>query len=92
MAIILNIDTAVETASVCLSENEKSLGLMVNNQQKDHASWLHPAIKKLMDDTNMSLRDIDAVAVATVFERQPGAILQKSPHAGKIEAAVYSFQ
>ena len=63
MAIILNIDTAVETASVCLSENEKSLALLVNNQQKDHASWLHPAIKKLLDYNNTTLNDIDAIAV-----------------------------
>ncbi len=63
MAIILNIDTAVETASVCLSENEKLLGLLVNNQQKDHASWLHLAIKGLLKENNMALRDIDAVAV-----------------------------
>ncbi len=63
MAIILNIDTAVETASVCLSENEDLMGLAINDQQKDHASWLHPAIKKLLSDNNMSIQDIEAIAV-----------------------------
>lgn len=64
MAIILNIDTALETASVCLAHDEECVGLLENNYQKDHASWLHVAIEKLVSDSGIQLRDIDAFAVS----------------------------
>ncbi len=44
MALILNIDTATEKASVCLSRDGNTLALEENLDQKDHASWLHTAI------------------------------------------------
>jgi len=63
MAIILNIDTAVESASVCLAKDAKTLQFAVNNNQKDHASWLHLAIQKVIADAGWSIKDIEAVAV-----------------------------
>lgn len=63
MEIILNIDTAVETASVCLSEKGRSLQFAMNENQKDHASWLHPAIKKVVADAEVEMNKIEAVAV-----------------------------
>jgi tRNA threonylcarbamoyladenosine biosynthesis protein TsaB len=45
MALILNIDTAVEAASVCLAKDGEVLSFLKNEKQKDHASWLHIAIK-----------------------------------------------
>jgi tRNA threonylcarbamoyladenosine biosynthesis protein TsaB len=63
MAIILNIDTAVDTASLCLATNGKPLQNAINNNQKDHAAWLHPAIQKLMQDSGIKLKDVDAIAV-----------------------------
>jgi len=63
MALILNIDTSTETASVCLSKEGRILLLKKNDQQKDHASWLHVAIKQLMEEAGIELNLIDAVAV-----------------------------
>lgn len=63
MAIILNIDTAVESASVCLAKDADPVQFEINNNQKDHASWLHSTIKKIISDTNLTIKDIEAVAV-----------------------------
>jgi len=63
MALILNIDTATEKAGISLSENGKSLSLVENREQKDHASWLHPAIEKMMAETGYKMRDLNAIAV-----------------------------
>lgn len=61
--IILNIDTATEDASVCLTEGGRELALRVNNEQKDHAAWIQVAIQQLLLDTGYTMRDIAAVAV-----------------------------
>jgi tRNA threonylcarbamoyladenosine biosynthesis protein TsaB len=63
MALILNIDTATEAAGICLSENGESLLLYQNSEQKDHSSWLQPAIEKAMRETGYRLSDLKAVAV-----------------------------
>jgi tRNA threonylcarbamoyladenosine biosynthesis protein TsaB len=65
MALILNIDTATEKAGVCLSEDGKMLILEENREQKEHASWLHAAIRKLMGETGFTMGDLDAVAVTS---------------------------
>jgi tRNA threonylcarbamoyladenosine biosynthesis protein TsaB len=64
MGIILNIDTAVETASVCLSEGAHSLQFAMSGNQKDHASWLHPAIQKVLADEGMNIKGLDAIAIS----------------------------
>lgn len=63
MAIILNIDTAVEAASICLAQNSKSLQFNMNSQQKDQASWMHLAIQKMIWDEGIDIRQLEAVAV-----------------------------
>jgi tRNA threonylcarbamoyladenosine biosynthesis protein TsaB len=63
MAIILNIDTAVETASVCLAKEGKSIQFAINNDQRDHAAWLHSAIQAMTAAAGVDLKDIQAVAV-----------------------------
>lgn len=64
MAVILNIDTATENASVCLSENGKLLAIESNPNQKDHASFIQPAIQQLLLSANYHLSAIDAIAVS----------------------------
>lgn len=64
MAIILNIDTAVESASVCLAKEAESIQLAVNTNQKDHAGWLHSIIQRIISDSALKLKDIEAVAVS----------------------------
>ena len=63
MALILNIDTATERAGISLSKDGQSLALLQNEQQKEHASWLHPAVERIMRETGFRLRDLQAVAV-----------------------------
>src|ERR1700733_5175609 len=63
MALILNIDTATESASISLSKDGAPMLMLENKEQKDHASWLHVAIGQLMEDAGYSLKDIQAVAV-----------------------------
>ena len=38
MACILNIDTAITNASVCLSKDDELINIRVNDNQKDHAA------------------------------------------------------
>ncbi|MBA4198647.1 MAG: tRNA (adenosine(37)-N6)-threonylcarbamoyltransferase complex dimerization subunit type 1 TsaB [Chitinophaga sp.] len=64
MPLILNIDTATEFASVCLAKDEEILMLVSNKEQKNHASFLQPAIKKIAEETGYTLNEIDAVAVS----------------------------
>ena len=64
MNLILNIDTAVDTASVCLSQNGEVLQLISNGRQKDHASWLHVAISKILKDAGYQMNNVQAVAVS----------------------------
>jgi tRNA threonylcarbamoyladenosine biosynthesis protein TsaB len=63
MAIILNIDTSQELASICLSKDETNLGLLINENQSDHASWIHIAIQQLIKQSEITLQQLDAVAV-----------------------------
>lgn len=64
MSLILNIDTAIETASICLAEKGTVIHLLENTNQNEHAAWIHLAIKKLMQETGYGLQDIEAVAIS----------------------------
>ncbi len=63
MTTILNINTAFETASVNLSVDEEILVEAENNSQKDHASFLEPAVRKICRATEVNLNSIDAISV-----------------------------
>jgi len=65
MNLILNIDTALETASVCLSEDGNMLQISFSENQKDHASWLHSAIADLFKKSGYDLKALKAVSVST---------------------------
>jgi len=64
MSLILNIDTSVEKASVCLAENGTIIQLSVHENQKDHAAWLHPAIDQLLKKNGFKPVDLSAIAVS----------------------------
>jgi tRNA threonylcarbamoyladenosine biosynthesis protein TsaB len=64
MPLILHIDTATENASICLSKNTAILGLRESREQKNHASFVQPAIQDLLQESGISLSDLDAVAVS----------------------------
>ena len=54
----------MDSASVCLARNGTAIQIAENENQKDHASWLHVAVNKLFQIKNLSLSDLDAVAVS----------------------------
>ncbi|MBC7872447.1 MAG: tRNA (adenosine(37)-N6)-threonylcarbamoyltransferase complex dimerization subunit type 1 TsaB [Ferruginibacter sp.] len=64
MSLLLNIDTALDTASVCLAKDGLVLQLAINENQKDHAAWLHPAIDDLLQKNNFKPGQLEAVAVS----------------------------
>lgn len=64
MANILHIDTAFNEASVMLAKDGNVVAVIKNDLVKEHASFLHPAIQTVMADNAVSLKDVDAVAVA----------------------------
>ena len=64
MSFILNIETSVDTASVCLAKDGETLQLATNENQKDHASWLHVAIAQIIKDAGYVMADLQAVAVS----------------------------
>lgn len=64
MSLILNIDTALETASVCIAKDKDILLMSSNDEQKDHATWLHAAIAELLAKTGYSIKDLNAIAVS----------------------------
>lgn len=63
MSLFLNIDTATENASTCICDNEKVLAIEKNFDQKNHASFIQPAIKKIFESGGQQLSNLDAIAV-----------------------------
>lgn len=63
MSLILNIDTSMENAFVVLGMDESIIGLAENPIQKDHAGFLHGAVKQVMDDCGKQFSELDAIAV-----------------------------
>jgi tRNA threonylcarbamoyladenosine biosynthesis protein TsaB len=64
MGLILNIDTALTTASVSLAREGVPLMTLANDQSRDHAAWLHEAIQDLTQQNNITVRDLDAVGIS----------------------------
>lgn len=65
MAIILNIETAVEGASICLSHESQILGSSSNPSKMDSASWLHVAIRDLLNEKNVQIKDLQAIGISS---------------------------
>jgi tRNA threonylcarbamoyladenosine biosynthesis protein TsaB len=61
--MILCIDTATEDASICISNEGTLLHTKVNADQKDHAGWIQMAISQLLQECQLTMQDIKAVAV-----------------------------
>lgn len=65
MALILNIDTATDTASVCISENGHSIAFREHSQQKEHASFVHAAIHSILKEAGKELKQVDSFSVTS---------------------------
>jgi tRNA threonylcarbamoyladenosine biosynthesis protein TsaB len=63
MALLLNIDTATEFASVGFSRDGHLLEMTTNDAQKEHAAFLQPAIGDLAKRLGISLKTLDAIAL-----------------------------
>jgi tRNA threonylcarbamoyladenosine biosynthesis protein TsaB len=61
--MLLLIDTSQEKASVALSRDGKVLFSEENKISKEHASWLHTAIGRILQEAEITLREMKAVAV-----------------------------
>lgn len=64
MSLLLNIDTALAVASVCLSNGTSAIAIATNEQQQSHASWLHGAIDDMMKQSGYSFNQLDAISVS----------------------------
>ena len=65
MALLLHIDTSTDLAGICLSEDETILSYSENKQQRDHASWIQPAIRQLMNDNARTLHQLNGIGVTS---------------------------
>lgn len=63
MAYILNIETATPLCSVALAKNGKVFTQRETMEEKSHASMLTSFINELLTTENISISDLDAVAV-----------------------------
>lgn len=65
MAYLLNIETATKNCSVSLAKDGKTVALKeLNDGGYSHAEKLHEFIKTVLVDTNISISDLDAIAVS----------------------------
>ena len=63
MSIILNIDTSSRHAHVSVSKDGLLLNSVFNSELGEHASFLQPSIKSLLEAARLNLADLDAIAV-----------------------------
>lgn len=64
MAHILNIETALGEARISIAKDGLVIASDSNPTQTDHASWMHVAIEKLVNDSTIAMSDLDAIAVS----------------------------
>ena len=64
MAYILHIDTTSGNALVALGKDDILVNLRRNDELSKHAAFLHGAIRDMMEESAVSLKDLDAIAVS----------------------------
>ena len=63
MSLLLNIDTAIDTAHVSIAKDGHILHEAVNTDQRGHAAFLQPAIQSIFKNAGLSLHELDAIAI-----------------------------
>jgi tRNA threonylcarbamoyladenosine biosynthesis protein TsaB len=63
MSHLLHINTALDHAYVALSRDNILLATRENGVQKEHGSFLQPAIRSILLEANVSMNEIAAVSV-----------------------------
>ena len=61
--MLLLIDTSQETGLVALTTEGEIRAMEENKIAKEHASWLHAAVGRILSQTGKTLRDLQAIAV-----------------------------
>ena len=65
MALILNIDTALDNAYVSLSYNGENIKTLHNDKPREHISFLHLAVAELFASCGKEWQDLAAIAVVS---------------------------
>lgn len=63
MKCLLNIHTSTETAIVNVCDGSKVLATVTNNEQRQHAAFLHSAIRQILLDNNIRTNELRAIGV-----------------------------
>ena len=63
MSLILNIDTAITTASISIAKDGNILAEACNTEQKDQGAFIQPAIQSIAKNIGISLTELSAIAV-----------------------------
>ena len=61
--IILSIDSSTPVAGIAVSDGSKLLGEVMINTQNTHSEKLMPMVQQILNDLQMNIQQIDAVAV-----------------------------
>ncbi len=65
MALILNIETATTNCSVALAKNGKAIAIKEDNSKNySHSERLHLYIQNVLEQTNLQLKDLDAIGIS----------------------------
>lgn len=62
--VILNIDTAIDKGSVCISNKDKIIAYTENENRNEQASWLLPAIESTLKTAGLDMSVINAISVS----------------------------
>ena len=61
--IILSIDSSTPVAGIAVSDDNKLLGEVMINTKNTHSEKLMPMVARLLDDLQMNIQQVEAVAV-----------------------------
>jgi tRNA threonylcarbamoyladenosine biosynthesis protein TsaB len=64
MALLLNIETATTACSVCLAKDGTPIALEEQNGEYSHAENLTLFIQNVVHESNITFKDIDAIAIS----------------------------
>ena len=63
MSLLLNIDTAISTASISIAKDGHILGEEINIDQKEQGAFIQPAIQSIAKNIGVRLSELSAIAV-----------------------------
>ncbi|RLD35750.1 MAG: tRNA (adenosine(37)-N6)-threonylcarbamoyltransferase complex dimerization subunit type 1 TsaB [Bacteroidetes bacterium] len=64
MGLIINIETATQVCSVALAKDGELLAIRELNEKNVHAEVLTNFIQEVIDESSLTLKDLDAIAVS----------------------------